>query len=85
LLEALASGAFPVVTDIPSNREWIADGDNGLLVPIENENVLAKKIIDATRDKTLVERSRKENLSLIKEKVLWSVNIEKIKKMYSQL
>jgi glycosyltransferase involved in cell wall biosynthesis len=85
LLEALASGAFPVVTDIPSNREWIADGDNGFLVPIENENVLAKKIIDATRDKTLLERSRKENLSLIEEKALWSVNIEKIKKMYSQL
>jgi glycosyltransferase involved in cell wall biosynthesis len=29
LLEALASGAFPVVTDIPSNREWITDGNNG--------------------------------------------------------
>lgn len=84
LLEALASGAFPVVTDIPSNREWIADGDNGFLVPIENENVLGKKIIDATRDKTLLERSRKKNLSLIEKKVLWSINIEKIKKMYSQ-
>ncbi len=50
LLEAMASGAFPVVTDIPSNREWIADGDNGFLVPKENENLLAKKIVEAIRD-----------------------------------
>jgi glycosyltransferase involved in cell wall biosynthesis len=85
LLEAMGSGAFPIVTDIPSNREWISPGQNGFLVPANEEKLLAKKIIDAIRDKTLLERSRKENLSLIEEKVLWSVNIEKIKKMYSQL
>jgi len=33
LLEALASGAFPVVTDIPANREWISDGESGFLLP----------------------------------------------------
>jgi glycosyltransferase involved in cell wall biosynthesis len=85
LLEAMGSGTFPIVTDIPPNREWIVPGQNGFLVPVNEEKILAKKIIDAIRDKTLLERSRKENLSLIKEKVLWSVNIEKIKKMYSQL
>ena len=85
LLEAMGSGAFPIVTDIPSNREWIAPGQNGFLVPVNEEKLLAKKIIDAIRDRALLERSRKENLSLIEEKVLWSVNIEKIKKMYSQL
>jgi glycosyltransferase involved in cell wall biosynthesis len=85
LLEAMGSGAFPIVTDIPSNREWISPGQNGFLVPVNEEKLLAKKIIDAIRDKTLLERSRKENLSLIEGKVLWSVNIEKIKKMYSQL
>ena len=85
LLEAMGSGAFPIVTDIPSNREWILPGQNGFLVPANEEKLLAKKIIDAIRDRALLERSRKENLSLIEEKVLWSVNIEKIKKMYSQL
>jgi glycosyltransferase involved in cell wall biosynthesis len=85
LLEAMGSGAFPIVTDIPSNREWISPGQNGFLVPANEEKLLAKKIIDAIRDRALLEISRKENLSLIEEKVLWSVNIEKIKKMYSQL
>ncbi len=54
LLEAMASGAFPVVTDIPANREWIVDGENGFLVPKENENFLAKKIVEAIRDRRLL-------------------------------
>src|SRR4030067_1725037 len=41
LLEALASGTFPIATDIPANREWIVDGVNGFLVPIEGETILA--------------------------------------------
>jgi glycosyltransferase involved in cell wall biosynthesis len=85
LLEAMGSGAFPIVTDIPPNREWIVPGENGFLVPVDEEKLLAMKIIDAIRDRALLVRSRKENQSLIKERVLWSVSVEKIKKMYSQL
>jgi glycosyltransferase involved in cell wall biosynthesis len=85
LLEAMGSGAFPIVTDIPSNREWIEPGRNGFLVPVNEEKFLAQKIIDALRDKPLLERSRSENHSIIEKKALWSVSIEKIKKMYSNL
>jgi len=31
LLEAMSAGVFPVVTNIPANRPWIVDGDNGLM------------------------------------------------------
>lgn len=31
LLEAMASGLFPVVSDIPANRAWLEDGRGGLL------------------------------------------------------
>jgi L-malate glycosyltransferase len=31
LLEALAVGCVPVATDIPANRYWIRDGENGFL------------------------------------------------------
>jgi glycosyltransferase involved in cell wall biosynthesis len=86
LLEAMAAGAFPVVTDIPSNREWIRDGENGFLVPVNDEQYLANKIIDAIRDKGLLEKARKENQSISEEKTLWPVCIEKFKNIYeSQL
>jgi glycosyltransferase involved in cell wall biosynthesis len=82
LLEAMASGAFPIVTDIPSNREWISDGENGFLVPIDEEKFLAEKIVEAIRNQDLIERSRDKNSCLIKEKALWPVTIAKTKEIY---
>jgi glycosyltransferase involved in cell wall biosynthesis len=31
LLEAMAAGCVPVLSDLPANREWITDGANGVL------------------------------------------------------
>ena len=31
LLEALAYGSLPIVSDLPANREWIEDGVNGII------------------------------------------------------
>jgi len=42
LLEAMSAGVFPVVTNIPANRPWIVDGDNGELFEPDN--------IEATAD-----------------------------------
>jgi glycosyltransferase involved in cell wall biosynthesis len=85
LLEAMASGAFPIVTDIPSNREWISDGENGFLVPLEEERFLAEKIVEAIRNRDLMERSRDKNFCLIKEKALWPVTIAKTKEIYKMV
>jgi glycosyltransferase involved in cell wall biosynthesis len=85
LLEALASGAFPVVTDIPSNREWISDGENGFLVPTGEEQFLARRILEAIRNEALLEKSRNENLSIIKERGIWPVTMEKVKEIYKEV
>jgi L-malate glycosyltransferase len=82
LLEAMASGAFPIVTDIPANREWISHGENGFLVPIDEERFLAEKILEAIRNQDLLEKSRDKNFCLIKEKALWPVTIAKTKEIY---
>ena len=82
LLEALASGAFPIVTDIPSNREWIADGDNGFLVPKENENILAKKIVEAIRDHRLLGEAHEKNRKIVEQRAYWRENIKKIAEFY---
>ena len=85
LLEALGSGAFPVVTDIPSNREWISDGENGFLVPTDKERMLATQIIKAIRNRSLAEEARRKNLRLVTEKVLWPATIEKAKRIYEKV
>jgi len=84
LLEAMGSGAFPIVTDIPANREWIVNGKNGFLVPTDEEGFLARRIIDAIRNHALLEKSRENNLLIVEEKALWPVNIGRIKKVYTE-
>jgi glycosyltransferase involved in cell wall biosynthesis len=82
LLEALATGAFPVVTDIPSNREWISDGDNGFLVPKENENMLAKKIVEAIRNRKFLKEAFDKNRIIVIQRAYWGENVKKIMELY---
>ncbi len=82
LLEALAAGLFPVVTDIPSNREWVIDGESGFLVPVGNERKLADRIIEAIRNAQLVGKARKMNQKIAEENAYWRKNIPKIVEAY---
>jgi len=74
-----------VVTDIPSNREWISDGENGFLVPTNEDRILAMRIIEAIRNRSLVEKAMQKNLRLVTEKVLWPATIEKTKRIYEKV
>jgi len=85
LLEAMGSGTFPIVTEIPANREWIMDGENGFLVSINEESSLASKIIDAIRNPELLAKSQVENRSIIEQKVLWPEYIKRVKNIYSNV
>lgn len=84
LLEAMGAGAFPVVTDIPANREWIEDAKNGFLFPVHDEKILAEKILHAICDKELLGRVGELNRAIVEEKALWPVCIEKIKEIYGK-
>jgi glycosyltransferase involved in cell wall biosynthesis len=84
LLEAMGTGCFPVVSDIPANKEWIEDGKNGFLFPVNDEKILARKILDAIRDRGLIEKARKLNQVIVEEQALWPVCIEKIKEIYDK-
>jgi len=44
LLEAMASGCLPVVSDIPANRLWVHDGVNGFLFQPGDPRSLARAI-----------------------------------------
>jgi glycosyltransferase involved in cell wall biosynthesis len=51
LLEALSCGVYPVVSDIPQNREWIDPSlGQGILVPLDQPPVLAQVLAEAMRD-----------------------------------
>ena len=43
LLEAMSAGCIPVVPDLPVSKEWITDGENGI-VHNGNQNPLARSV-----------------------------------------
>jgi glycosyltransferase involved in cell wall biosynthesis len=45
-MEAMACGAFPIVSDLPS-QEWIVDRVNGRRVPVRDEATLAAAVLAA--------------------------------------
>ncbi len=72
LLEALALGAVPVLSDIPANRPWVHDGSTGVLVDIDPASV-ADGIVRAT----MLDRERvaADNLAVVAERADRDTNL----------
>ncbi len=85
LLEAMACGVPPVVTDIEANREWITHGENGLLFPSGDPSALAEAMVKMLSDSALAARARDMNLRLVEEKGIWKDNMRKIETEFVRL
>jgi glycosyltransferase involved in cell wall biosynthesis len=85
LLEAMACGIFPIVSDIPANREWIEDGVNGRLVPVQQPMKLAMTIIDAWKDESLRRGAVRSNLELVRSRAEWRTNMRGVKELFERL
>ncbi len=85
LLEAMACGAFPVVSDIPGNREWVGDGVNGLLFPPGDFGRLSECLRRAMTDHDLRRRARSHNLKLITARALWENNMQVVEERFIRL
>ena len=85
LLEAMSCGLPIIVTDIPSNREWITNGKNGFLVQRKDPKVLSDKIIQLLKDKALMKMFGERNYQISKERADWDKNFIKLEKIYKKL
>ncbi len=85
LLEAMAAGCLPVVGDLESLREWITPGVNGLLVPPDDEQLLADSIILGLEHPELVKSAQKINLDLIKQRANREKVTSEIARFYQQI
>lgn len=85
LLEAMASGLFPIVSDISGNREWIRHGVNGLLFEVGNSYHLAYMIRQAAGDFELRRKAARRNFEIIQEKAIWEDNMAVIEKEFESL
>ncbi|MBM3264722.1 MAG: glycosyltransferase family 4 protein [candidate division Zixibacteria bacterium] len=85
LLEAMACGAFPVVTDLPGNREWINDPDNGFLTPVNDVDRLADRISTALKNDEQRRQTAERNMDVIRHRGDYATNMKKIEDLYFKL
>jgi len=85
LLEAMACGAAPVVSDIPANHEWIEDGVNGLFYSAGDAAALTAAISRLLDDEALRARFVARNLDIIRERGLWEPNMARVEAAFEKL
>ncbi len=58
MLEAMSAGLACISTDCPCGgpRELISDGGNGFLVPVDDAETLAERLLQLAEDESLVDR-----------------------------
>jgi L-malate glycosyltransferase len=84
LMEALACGLPCLVSDIPANKEWIFEGQNGWLFPDGDADVLAAKVLAAIENRKLLPEIGVNARHTAEEKANWPKNIEKLLDAYQE-
>jgi L-malate glycosyltransferase len=84
MLEGMAAGAYPIVSDLPSNREWVTD-EGGAVVPVRQVAPLADAIVSALEDPARRASAAVHNREVINQRGLWDVNMTRMEKAYRSL
>jgi glycosyltransferase involved in cell wall biosynthesis len=85
LLEAMACGCLPVAGDLESIREWIVDGENGLLVDAGNPEAVAGAIVRGLKDDPWRAAAVRRNLQIVEERADFSEGMKRAEAFYREL
>ncbi len=85
LLQAMAAGAFPIVSDLSSQEELVEDGVGGLRVPVRDEHSLAEAILRAIDDAELRRSAAQRNHNFVEEYAVLEDNMARMEAWYYRL
>ncbi|GAI12432.1 unnamed protein product, partial [marine sediment metagenome] len=75
----------PVVTDIPANRPWVHDGENGFLIPVREYEMLADGIIRLLEDEGLRKKFGEAGRAIVIEKAEHEEQMARVERIYGEL
>ena len=85
LLEAMAAGALPVVSDIEGNREWVGPGDGAQLFAPGDAAALGAGVRIALTDAAWAARARARNAQVVERRGDWHTNLARIERCFECL
>jgi glycosyltransferase involved in cell wall biosynthesis len=97
LREAMACGVAPIVSDLPSQKEWITHGWNGFTIPIKisieggkyrgwiDQEALVHYIVELIKRKDLRELFAMRNYEIVRRKADHFKCMEMVEELYKKL
>ena len=85
LMEALACGLPCLVSDIPANKEWVSEGENGWLFEDGNVDMLAEKILLAIKNRKSLLKIGNAARITAEERADWKKNAMKLMQTYETI
>ena len=85
LLEAMATGLFPVVSDINANSAWLKHNVDGLLHKVNAPDDLAKCILQLSGHPELAARAVRRNRERVVESADRATNMKRLEEIYEDL
>lgn len=85
VLEALACGAVPVLSDVPSLHEWVKHEQEGLFVPIGDVPAISQAILRLLTDETLRSGMQDNGARLIRERADSELCMRRNEEIYRQV
>lgn len=85
LLEALACGLPCLVSDIPANKEWVTEHENGWLFKDGDSNHLAEKILMALNQPEKLRQVGRAGRTVAEKRADWKKNAEALMNVYKQI
>jgi glycosyltransferase involved in cell wall biosynthesis len=85
ILEYMAARRPVVATDVGGAREVIFDGESGYLVPSDNHEAMAKRIVTLLQDPHRARVMGHRGRHIVEEKFSCDVQLEKTQQLYDQM
>ena len=82
LLEAMACGRPVLVSDIPGNREWVQQGENGWLFPEGDEKALAQAIVQAVAQRERLPEMGRVARRTAEQRADWKLNFPQLERAF---
>jgi glycosyltransferase involved in cell wall biosynthesis len=83
-MEAMACGLPAIVSDIPSNKEWVCHGREGWIFPDNDADDLARKITQAVSSRDYWAGISAHNREVAEDGADWTKNFQVLLQAYEQ-
>ena len=84
LMEAMGCGLPCLISDIPANKEWVTDDENGWLFPDGNADALAEKILLAAKMHDTLNEMGARSRAIAEQRADWTKNFSKLLDAYER-